>query len=352
MRLLKSSKLLLIPLMSILVLNSCIRDEKVPARSIEQIQAAEGVPVEVWEVSKGELNSGLSYFAKIRGWKTTTEGAKIGDQILKINAKIGDWVEKGDVIVEYPKNTPSMQLQQAEIQLETIEQTYKRAKKLLDIGNMSQTIFEQTEMQYKVANRNVEALKQMLSVTAPISGYIVSMSYNVGDIPEKETALFTVAKLDKMVANVSASDNEISQIKKGLKAVCTWQGNSFEGKVTDVSIAIDPRTQAFPVEITFPNPKRTLRPGTSVEIKLQTYSNSDVIVIPQSAIVKDGNKNFVYLAKNDKAILKEVKLGKSSNLNVEVLEGLVEGDLMINCCFNLLEDGKKIIISAQYGGKG
>jgi RND family efflux transporter MFP subunit len=326
------------------ILSSCMREAEVPPRSMEQIQAEEGVPVQVEIIKKGEIGDGLHYFSKIRGWKEATEGVAVGDEIMKINAKVGDWVEKGQVIVEFPKNTPSLQYKQAEIQVETMTLTYNRAKKLKDIGEMSQQSFDEVEMQYKIAKRNLETLDQLLKVEAPLAGYITSMPFEVGDIPHLGDPLFTVSKLDKMIATINVSDSEIKHVRKGMKATATWQGETFSGRVTDISIAIDSKTQAFPVEVTFSNPKREMRPGTSVEIMLETYSNKDVIVVPDKAIVEKDNKDFVYLAKGESAQLQEIELGKASGMYVEVLNGLNENDKLINCCFHLLENGKKIQI--------
>ncbi len=326
------------------ILSSCMREEAEPPRSMEKIQAEEGVPVEVEIIKKGEIGDGLHYFSKIRGWKEATEGVAVRDEIVKINAKIGEWVEKGQVIVEFPKSTPSLQYKQAEIQVETLTLTYNRAKKLKEIGEMSQQSFDEVEMRYKIAKRNLETLNQILKVEAPISGYITTMHYEVGDIPRTGDPLFTVSKLDKMITTINVSDSEIKQIRKGMKATATWQGETFTGRVTDISIAIDPHTQAFPVEVTFSNPKREMRPGTSVEIMLETYSNQDVIVVPNKAVINNGDKTYVYIAKGEIAHLQEVELGKVSGMYVEVLNGLQENDKLINCCFHLLEDGKKIQI--------
>lgn len=344
LQLFRGKSIFLILLLSAVLFSSCIREEEAPPRSLEQIQAEEGVPVHIVEIKKGNMGSGLQYYAKIRGWKETTEGASVGDEIVKINAKIGDWVNAGDIIVEFPINSPTMQLKQSEIQLETVALTQQRAKKLLDVGEMSQQKYDEIDMQYKIAKRNVESLKKFLKVEASISGYVVSMPYKVGDIPESGKPLFTVAKLDKMIAQLSVSDSEIGQIRKGLKATCNWQGKDYQGTITDVSIAIDPYTQAFPVEITFANSNKELRPGTTVNITIQTGISKDVIVVPQKAVVKVEKENYVYLAKNNQAVLQKVVLGKKTGLDVEITEGLNEGDKMINCCFNLLEDGKKIKI--------
>lgn len=328
----------------IVFLAGCVREEEEPPKSMEQIHEVNGVPVKVTEIKRENMSAGLEYFAKIRGWKETTEGVALPEEIVKINAKIGDWVNKGDVIIEYPNDAPTLQFKQAQIQLETVSLTYQRAKNLLDIGEMSQQKFDEIEMQYKLAKRGVESLEAMLKVESPISGYIVSMPVEAGDIPKIGSPLFTVAKLNKMIANINVSDSEISQVKKGMKADGYWQGHKFSGRVTDVSIAVNPKTQSFPVEITFNNPKKELRPGITLDIVLNTMKKDSVIAIPESAIVEKNGKSNVYVASAGQAVLREVETGVSAGTHIEILSGLSEGDRLINCCFNMLKNGKKINI--------
>jgi RND family efflux transporter MFP subunit len=339
-----AKKMILPAILSGVLFTGCIRQEPEPPKSMEKLHEENGVPVKVVNVKKENLSAGLNYFSKVRGFVEATEGVAVGDEILKINAKVGDWVNKGDVIVEFPMDSPSMQYEQAQIQLATVTATYNRAKRLLEIGEFSQQKFDEIEMQYKLAQRGVESLEKFLKVEAPISGYIVSLPAKEGDLLAMKAPLFTVAKIDKMIAKISVADSEISQIKKGMKADGYWQGHKFSGRVTEVSIAKDPYTQAFPVEVTFNNPKKELRPGTTLEIVLNTMHKDSVIAVPESAIVEEGGKSNIYVARGDKAVLVEVKPGISAGSQVEILEGLKEGDKMINCCFNLLENGKKIQI--------
>jgi RND family efflux transporter MFP subunit len=333
---------LILTLLMIFSLSSCTEEKKEIPKSIEDLHKENGLPVKTMIISKSGFAKSLSFYAPLKGIKQTTEGAMLGDEILKINAKIGDYVKAGDVIVEFPKDNPALQYEQAKTALESAEKTFNRMKALLESGEISQQQYDNTETQYLVSKRNFEQLEQMLFVETPISGTVVSMPYRVGDIPKRESELFTVAQLEQMIATVNVSEKEISMLKKGMKAVAHYQGKDYEGRVIDIPLAMNQMTRSFPVEIQFANAGKSLKSGASVDITVDIFDSDSLIAIPRNIIYEENEGSYVFVNVNGIAKKQEIATGQVSGLQVEVLSGLKEGDEIINCCKNMIEDGTKI----------
>ncbi len=325
-------------------LQSCSEKKAEPVKSMEQIQKEEGIPVKITEIKYQELSLDLKYLSTLEGYRQATVGSMVGDKVEKFTAKVGTSVKEGQIVVEFPKNNPALQFEQAKIGLENSKKMYDRMKALLEGGETSQQNFDNVETQYLVAKRNFESLKQLLFVEAPISGLIVEKFTEEGHKVKIGDKLFTVAQIDRMKAVFWVSDEELQYIKNGMPVSITKNDKVFNGRITEVALAQDMMKKAFKIVAEFPNSGRNLLVGMTVDLTMNYYKNPQAIVIPRSAIVYKDNKSFVYVANGNIAKLTEVKLGKSQGEMVEIYSGLNIGDKLIYQGVSLLNDGSKLLI--------
>lgn len=325
----------------IFFLQSCGKDEET-SKSMAQIQEEEGVPVKITVIKEEPFKKYLSYFSKLTGLKEATRGAMIGGKIEKINFKVGDFVKEDQVIVQFPTDQPGAQYEQAKSAFDIAEKTYERMKTLLETGETSQANFDAAETEYLVAKSNFQATKDMIFIDAPFDGYLVDVKVNEGDNVKKDTHLFTVSQLNLMKAKVWVTDKEIDLIKKGMSAEITYNHKTYSGKVTDVSLGIDPMTQAFYAEIVFPNPNMELKNGLTIEPKILVYENEKAIIIPRNLVQNDEQGTYVFVEENGKAVKKYIANGMDSGIEYEVNKGLKIGDRLITQGAAQLNDGDKV----------
>jgi RND family efflux transporter MFP subunit len=195
----------------------------------------------------------LNYYSKLRGIKEATVGALIGGRIEKINFGVGESVKEKDVIVQFPLDAPASMYEQTKSAFENSEKNYERAKVLLESGETSQSTFDGLKTNYLVDKRNFETQKQMLFVEAPFDGVISEMKVKVGDNVQSKDPLFTVAQLSKMVTKIWATEYEIRNIKRGMRAEIESGNKKYFGRVIEVSLVADPNKQSFYEEIKFDN---------------------------------------------------------------------------------------------------
>ncbi len=320
---------------------SCSKEKKTETVNAEKIREEKGVPVTVVEVKRKPFAKELTFYATLKGKKEAIKGSSIGGTIEKIRAKVGDYVKKGQIVIEYPKDSPSAQYEQAKAAYENAKKLYERMKALLEAGESSRQNFDNAETRYKVAKRNFETVKQLIFVESPISGYISKIYVNEGDQIGVKKPLFTVSQIDYMKAKIWASENEIKKLKIGQKVVIKYGGKEYPGKIDEISFAMDLAKRAFSVEAIVPNPNRELLSGTTAEAAVKIYENPEAIALSRDAILYDDGRPFVYVVENGKARKRFVDLGVENGVFVEILNGLTEGDKVIDCCYNLLSDGAK-----------
>lgn len=316
--------------------------EKEEAKSIEQIQKEEGVPVEIEVVKTKVFEKHLSFFSKIMGVKETTRGAMIGGKIVKINAKAGDYVKEDFVVVEFAADNPASMYEQAKAAYDNSKKTYERMKALLAAGETSQSNYDGAEAQYLVNKRNYETQKQLIFIDAPFDGIITEVKVKEGDNVKNETALFTIAQLHKVKTKVWISEKEINQVKRGMAAEIEFGGKLYRGRIIEVSLSADPYKQAFYAEVEFDNSKREIKTGVVVETKILTYENPNAIIIPRNLVRSDDKGVFVFVEKDSKAEKRYISNGMDSGLDYEVKTGLSVGDRLIVTGTSRLEDGVKV----------
>jgi membrane fusion protein, multidrug efflux system len=336
-------KIFFIPVVALLlVFAGCSSEKKEEAKSMDQIQAADGIPISVEPVAFSAFKNQLSFFTKLTGIKQSTRGALIGGKIEKINAKVGDRVKKGDVIVEFPQNEPSIAIEQAKSAYEDSKKNLDRLKKLLDAGETAQANYDAMETKYQVDKRNYETQKQLIFVDTQFDGVITEIMVKEGDNVKSETGLFTVAQVNVMRAKVWASGTEIETIRKGMTAVIEENGKTFYGKVTEVSMSVDPSRQSFYAEVEFQNPAGALKAGVVIEVKINVYENGKTIVVPRNLVKKDEKGMYVFVENNLTAQKKYIVIAKENGIKYEVKSGLNAGDKLIVKGSGQLADGSKV----------
>ncbi len=327
---------------TMLLLQSCGSKEQEEVKSMEQIREEEGVPVKVEILTYKPFVKELSFISKLQGIKEATKGAIIGGKIEKINARVGDAVKKDQVIVEFDLSNPGSMYEQAKAAYENSMKTYERMKSLLEAGETAQANFDAVEAKYLVDKRNFETQKQMVHIEAPFGGTIVDIKVNEGDNVKNDVYLFTVAQLNRMRTKIWVSEKEISLLKKGMVAITEFNGVKYYGKITEISLSADPYKQAFYAQVEFDNPKRELKSGVTLDIKIRVYENPKALIIPRNLVMNDDKGSYVFIANNSNAEKRYVHNGSDSGIYYEISSGLNEGDKLIVQGQALVEDGIKI----------
>lgn len=314
------------------------------ASTIEQIQKEKGKPARVAKATKAKLNDVRKFTGTVEGMQQTSAIAKMGDPLAKINVQIGSTVQKDQVLAEFVFTGDNTSYQQAEEQVKLLEASTQRMREVKEKGGISQQDMDQMEMQLKIAKMNLETARRATKILAPASGVVTELNYKEGQVPGVGSVLCTIAKLDKVILKLNVTSQEIGFFKMGATATVNLNGETFKGKVSLIPLAANPTTRFFPVEVTFDNSKKKLLPGMFITAELNTRQ-VDGIVVPAEAIVYRNGVNTVWVVNEDgTAKRKVVKVGVMTKENVQIADGIEEGENVMIEGMSRMNDGDKVLV--------
>ena len=310
-------------------------------------QVAEVAPtVAVVTVTSREVPQTATYTSTVQAYVKNNIAPQTAGRITKINAEIGDFVKKGQVLAEIDK----AQLQQAQLQLHNKEVELERLKALYNAGGLSKSDLEAIELAYNIAKTQVDNLLENTVLLSPIDGVVTARNYDVGDMYAMSAPLYTVEQIKPVKLLVAVSESDYTKVKKGDSVEITADalpGKTFYGKIEKIYPTVDAATRTFNVEVVVANNYSTLRPGMFARVTVDFGSNNNV-VIPDVAVVKQqgSGERFVYVLNEDGTVTyTSVVLGRRMGAEYEVLEGLADGATIVTGGQIRLKDGIKVVVN-------
>lgn len=201
---------------------------------------------------------------------------------------------------------------------------------------------------YQASQAKLGQLREQLAktrITAPISGRVVSLLANSGEVVGPGTPLFRLEDAGAVVVELELSDRDVVKVRAGQAVEVTtnaWPERVFAGSVDSVSASADPATRTFGVEARVENADGSLRSGmiVSARIVLEAFRG---LVVPEEALLdRRGEEAAVYRVVDGVARTARVRLGRQLDRAVEVVEGLAAGDEVVVYGLDRVRDGERI----------
>ncbi|MCT4607413.1 MAG: efflux RND transporter periplasmic adaptor subunit [Marinisporobacter sp.] len=354
-----------------LTLTGCGKKGKVLAKEEKFIS------VKTSKIEKKNLTLKTILSGKIKPIEESNMVSKIPGKVMNVHVEIGDRVQKGDILFELEKtdlmnavkqaeaayNTSLASLKLKEEQIANAQKNYERNKALYEQGALSQQAFEQSELQASKSQLdmakaqaeqskvNLENAKSKLSdtiVTAPISGFITSVEINKGEMASNSMTAVTVANLDTVLIETNISEHLINKVHTDDLVEVLVKSASKEplpGKIFALSPAPTKNGLTYPMKITLANKDTLVKAGMFAEISIVSDRKENIITIPSDSVVVKEGKEVVFLVNNNQSIMKEVSLGLDNGKEIEVLDGLNVGDVIVIKGQNFLDEGNKVKIT-------
>jgi membrane fusion protein, multidrug efflux system len=303
--------------------------------------------VKVLTLDYEKIARDIEYTATLQAYEELHFSPASPGRIEAIYVEVGNRVSKGTALVQMDRT----QLQQAEVQLKSLEIDYRRLDTLKKTGSISIQQYDQLKTQYDIAKSNVDFLRQNTTLRAPFSGVISGKYFEAGEmytgapIPSiGKPAVVSLVQMDRLKAVVSISEKYFPLIKQGMEAriVCdVYPDKIFKGRVFRIHPTIDPTNRTFKIEVETANTGGILRPGMFSRVSLD-LDKIDAILVPAIAVLKmqGSNDRYVFLEDNGKAKRISVETGKRYNDKLEIIsEQLTKGDRIIYMGQGRLVDG-------------
>jgi len=283
------------------------------------------------------------YGATVRGVNEAVISAQLGGNVSKIYVKAGDSVKRGQLLAVI--NVPDLRLRfkQAEVGAKITEEQEKEARRKWD--NYKPEARKRFKLQSESARLEANAMRAVLSkseIRAPYDGIISRKNVEVGDTVFPGTHIFEITQNNdyrEVIVNVPVEIGK--NIKRGDKVVIrTSAGKEFEASVEALSPRADFQTGKTEVKIIFKK-NNLLSLGEFAEVEITGESLKNITVVPQNAIVKIYEDNFVFINDNGEAKMKKISVVGYLSGKVAI-KGISAGKEVIVSGAHNITDGERI----------
>lgn len=305
--------------------------------------------------------SDFSHFVELQGNVKTNENIVIYSEFSGIMTNVyvreGQNVVKGQALAKIDDGGLSQQIKQLQIQSDLAKTTYERQKRLWEQNIGSEIQYLQTKSSFESQQESVNQLKQQIAKTivkAPFSGTIDDVITEMGSVvTPNQTELFRIINLDDMYIETEVPERYVENVSKGkrVKVVFPILGIEMDAKVREAGNYINPANRSFKIEIAIPNKDKKIKPNLTAKLMINDYSNNEAVLVPLNIISENADgEQYVYKVnekKNGYAVANRViiKTGKTQGDLIEVLEGLLDNDEVIQEGARSVSDGQKIKIA-------
>lgn len=270
-----------------------------PREAVPSMPPAEVTAVRVETVKIGDVRNSVVINGEILAGNQVSANPTVAGKLTNLNVRVGDSVRAGQTIALVDPSRPG------------------------DVYSKSPII-------------------------AAISGTILSTPVDIGDSVTVQTAVLVIGNLNNVILETYVPERFSSDLRLGLTAEVRFQAMSnerFLAEVYEVSPVLDPASRTVRIRLRFPNRDNRIKAGMFATVYLVTREADDVPVIPRTALINTAGKWICYVANNQHiAERRELTLGLESEDTVEIVDGIVPGEMVVVLGQNFLSDQEPVRI--------
>ena len=308
--------------------------------------------------------------------------ARASGYVLKRYVDIGDQVKAGQLLAEITAPEVDYQVAQFQNSAQQLEHTTRQNeanRSLAEVtwgrdsvlvnqgwvtqqqGDTDRYNLQAQQQAVQAAQRNAAAVQAQLKstnqqkiyqqVVAPFDGVITQRNIDVGSLITADatsgTSMFSMVHSNVIRVWVYVPQDSAFGVSPGVDAVIrvpAMPNLTFHGKVTRIANALQPGTRTLLTEVDIPNPDGALQPGVYCTVELKIPRRSPALIVPASAVIFNQNGKQVAVAENGVVHLRKIAITTDLGTEVEVSEGVKDGDKVILEPPVSLADGEKVQI--------
>ena len=269
-------------------------------------------------------------------------------RVRELPVRKGDVVKEGDLLLRLEDRLARAALRQTVIREDEARRDFERWETLRETGAVSASEFEQIQMALDTATIAREAAEvnvEFCEVRSPCDGVVDERLVELGEYAHEGGHVLTVVRTDPLKLSFSVPERDIFAAVVGAPAVfavSAYPGRAFTGKVSFVAAAAEAVTSAFRVEAVVANPAGELKPGMIASVQFKRGARDGAIVIPLAAVVPARGEHVVFVAKDDRAERRVVRIAAIAGQSAVIESGVDAGDEVIIRGHRALIDGALI----------
>ncbi len=260
--------------------------------------------------------------------------SKVSERVSRIRFEEGQLVRAGQELVELDTDEARANLAVASADFSESRSNFKRAEELDRTKSISQSELKQLQSAMEADQARVQAATARLAdltIRAPFDGRVGLRRISAGSLVSPGTIITTLDDLDTIKLDFSLPEVLMAKLKPGLEINATsiaYPDTAFAGKVISIDTRVDPVTRSITIRARIPNAEGLLRPGMLMSVVL-IQEELDALVIPEQSLISEQSRQYVFVINQGRAEKRQVETGRRRPGEVEIVDGLVEGEMIV-----------------------
>ena len=312
-----------------------------------------GVTVEAVKVATASLPQTITAVGSLRSDESITVRPEVAGRISVIGFAEGQRVVKGATLVKLDPSINEADVQQARANLKLAQSKFDRATDLAKSNFISSQAKDEAENNLRVAEAALqlaEAKLAKMEIKAPFSGIIGLRVMSVGDYAKEGADIVNLEAIDPLKVDFRVPEIYMRQVQVGQTlevALDALPGKTYDGKVMAINPLVDATGRSIVIRALVKNTDTSLRPGMFARVRLITRDQLEALVLPEQAIVPQGEEQYVFKVVDGRALRTKVGVGQRRDGKVEIMSGLAAGDTVVSAGQLKLRDGVAVAIAGN-----
>lgn len=309
------------------------------------------VAVRVATVTTGKIDADFIANGNFAPAQELNFAAEKPGRVVRVLVDEGDRVRIGQTLAIVRSEQISADLQTAQASYQNALTDYSRFENAFKTGGVTKQQLDQAKLSMVTSKSRLQQAKVNVgdaNIKASINGIVNKKYIEPGSVLNAGTPLFELVNVSSLKLKVNVTENQIAQLKIGspvkVKA-SVYPDKEFSGKVTFIAPKADASLN-FPIEIEIANnPNNEIKAGMYGTATFgSSASQAAITMIPRKAFVGSVSSNQVFVVNDSIATLKKIVTGRIFGDQVEVLDGLIDGDVVVTSGQINLSDSTKVSI--------
>jgi RND family efflux transporter MFP subunit len=314
----------------------------------EEVRAT---PVKVAIVTLGEISETIAASSTVESERRADIYVEVSGTIESILAEEGDRVRAGAVLAVLKNPALVGELERAESSFARADDDYASIRGLFKRGFVSRNEYDAAAHALDTAKATLQqarATSRASRISSPIAGTVSHRGVRYGEAVNPPLLAFQVVDLSRLRVEVALPEKDLARLSPGQEAHVRSEilddATEVPGRIERISPVVDPASGTVKVTVGLDPGQITLRPGMFVAVEIVVATHADARLIPKRAVVYDEGEPHAFVVVEALVKRKKLVLGFSDRDQVEVLEGLAEGDQVVVVGQGLLRDDSEVRI--------
>ncbi len=312
-----------------------------------------GIAIEASKVKSVRMAQGLTAVGSLRSDESVTIRPEVSGRIIELGFREGQRVAKGATLVRLDTSVQRAESEQTEANLALSKSRLERSRDLFTKGFISTQARDEAESNFKIAQANndlSQARLKKLEIKAPFSGIVGLRTVSIGDYVKDGQDIVNLEEIDPLKVDFRIPEIYLKQVAAGQSLQITldaFPNQTFPGKVFAINPLVDTNGRSIVIRASVKNVEARLRPGMFARVRLLFNDERDSVAVPEQSLIPVGDEQYLFKVVDGRAQRFKVEIGQRRDGQVEILQGLAAGDVVVTAGQLKLRDGSQVKIADE-----